>query len=121
MYYLKSRYYDPETGRFISPDNVDVLLATPTALTDKNLYLYCDNNPVMRVDEDGEFWVELGIMAVGGVIGAITNTATSYFSQKIISKEVDTSKPGTGQFKYEIKDKNGNIAAITFLAVIVTE
>ena len=39
----------------------------------------------------------------------------------IISKEVDTSKPGTGQFRYEIKDKNGNIAAITFLAVIVTE
>lgn len=43
------------------------------------------------------------------------------FENIIISKEVDTSKPGTGQFKYEIKDKNGNIAAITFLAVIVTE
>lgn len=43
------------------------------------------------------------------------------FESIIISKEVDTSKPGTGQFRYEIKDKNGNIAAITFLAVIVTE
>ena len=89
MYYLKSRYYDQNTGRFISPDYPDVITASPTALTDKNLFAYCDNNPVMRVDEDGEFWIELGIMAVGGVIGAITNTATSYFSQKIISKEVD--------------------------------
>ena len=39
----------------------------------------------------------------------------------IITKEVDTSKPGTGQFRYEIIDKNGNVAASTFLAVIVTE
>ena len=39
----------------------------------------------------------------------------------IITKEVDTSKPGTGQFRYEVKDKNGSVAAITFLAVIVTE
>ena len=39
----------------------------------------------------------------------------------IITKEVDTSKPGTGQFRYEIKDKNGNVTASTFLAVIVTE
>lgn len=39
----------------------------------------------------------------------------------IITKQVDTSKPGTGQFRYEIKDINGNVAANTFLAVIVTE
>lgn len=39
----------------------------------------------------------------------------------IITKEVNTGEPGTGQFRYEIKDKNGSVAAITFLAVIVTE
>ena len=26
------------------------------ALTDKNLYAYCDNNPIMRRDDSGEFW-----------------------------------------------------------------
>ena len=46
MYYLQSRYYDPVVCRFISPDYPDVLTATPVALTDKNLYAYCDNNPV---------------------------------------------------------------------------
>ena len=88
LYYLKSRYYDPETGRFISPDNVDVLLATPTGLTDKNLYLYCDNNPVMRVDEDGEFWANVLIgAAVGAVAGAvgqiITDAITSVMNGEV--------------------------------------
>ncbi|MBQ8321073.1 MAG: hypothetical protein IJX92_01745, partial [Clostridia bacterium] len=56
MYYLGSRYYDYKVGRFISPDAPDVLTVTPMSLTDKNLYAYCDNNPVMRIDEYGEFW-----------------------------------------------------------------
>ena len=56
FYYVSSRYYDPEIGRFISPDTTDVLTATPMGLTDKNLYAYCDNNPVVRVDHGGQFW-----------------------------------------------------------------
>jgi len=31
-------------------------MSTPMAFTDKNLYAYCDNNPVMRVDNGGQFW-----------------------------------------------------------------
>ena len=56
LYYLNSRYYDSRTGRFINADDYAVIGATPNALTDKNLYSYCDNNPVMREDGDGEFW-----------------------------------------------------------------
>ena len=56
LYYLNSRYYDGYTGRFISADNIDVVWSTPNALTDKNLYSYCDNNPVMRRDDGGAFW-----------------------------------------------------------------
>ena len=56
FYYCGSRYYDPVIGRFISADNVNTLMNTPMAYTDKNLYAYCDNNPVMRVDNGGEFW-----------------------------------------------------------------
>ena len=47
------------------------------ALTDKNLYAYCDNNPVMRVDEDGEFWNIL----IGAGVGALVGAAVSIFSQ----------------------------------------
>ena len=56
LYYLNARCYDQCTGRFISADEVGVVAATPAGLTDKNLFAYCDNNPVARVDGDGEFW-----------------------------------------------------------------
>jgi RHS repeat-associated protein len=55
LYYLNSRYYDAEVGRFISPDSADVVTITE-GIYDKNLYAYCDNNPVMRVDTAGYFW-----------------------------------------------------------------
>ena len=56
MYYLQSRYYDAKICRFISADCASITAATPYALTDKNLYAYCDNNPVVRTDYDGMFW-----------------------------------------------------------------
>ena len=56
FYYCSSRYYDPVIGRFINADSTNTLMNTPMAYTDKNLYAYCDNNPVMRVDNGGEFW-----------------------------------------------------------------
>ena len=55
-YYLQSRYYDPAWGRFISSDDIAVMTATPMGLIDKNLYAYCDNNPVSRIDNGGQFW-----------------------------------------------------------------
>ena len=38
MYYLESRYYDPEIRRFISEDSVML-----TSLAGTNLYMYCGN------------------------------------------------------------------------------
>ena len=32
------------------------MLASQSVLTDKNLYAYCDNNPVMRTDSEGTAW-----------------------------------------------------------------
>ena len=85
FYYLQSRYYNPTWGRFLNADNSSVLVMTPYQLTDKNLYAYCDNNPVIRVDEDGEFWnIVIGAIA-GGLIGA----AISIVDQLIFEGEVD--------------------------------
>ena len=89
FYYVSSRYYDPEIGRFISPDTTDVLTATPMALTDKNLYAYCDNNPVMREDKGGQFW---NIIA-GAVIGGGLELAGQLLSGKSLS-EVNWAKVG---------------------------
>lgn len=76
LYYLESRYYDPEVGRFINADNVSLVVASPMALINKNLYAYCDNNPIIRVDSSGEFWFTIAGAAVGAVLGA-TSKMTS--------------------------------------------
>ncbi len=54
LYYLQSRYYDPELGRFISADSIEYL--DPETLGGLNLYAYCGNNPVMAVDPNGNAW-----------------------------------------------------------------
>ena len=50
LYYLRSRYYKPEWCRFI---NSDTVLGEVGAVGSHNLFAYCGNNPVMKVDPDG--------------------------------------------------------------------
>ena len=69
LYYLMSRYYDPETGRFISPDSIDYL--DPETLGGLNLYAYCNNNPINYYDPTGHFALTtFGILAIIGIISA---------------------------------------------------
>ena len=51
LYYLNSRYYDAELGRFINADNVKNL--NKLAFNGLNLYSYCLNNPIMFMDTSG--------------------------------------------------------------------
>ena len=48
LYYLQSRYYDPETGRFI---NADVQINN--GILGTNLYAYCDNQYINKCDQQG--------------------------------------------------------------------
>jgi RHS repeat-associated protein len=50
MYYLKSRYYSPELGRFLTKDTFPGLNAAPQSL---NLYAYCMGNPIIGIDPTG--------------------------------------------------------------------
>ena len=49
-YYLNARYYDPNVGRFLSPDTI---LGANGGLQGYNLFAYCNNNPVMFADPSG--------------------------------------------------------------------
>ena len=84
FYYLNSRYYDPVTGRFINMDDVSVVTASPTALTDKNLFAYCDNNPVMRTDNGGEFWIPALIGAIAGAVIRFASAVVSELAEQAI-------------------------------------
>ena len=72
LYYLQSRYYDPELGRFISADSIAYL--DPETLGGLNLYAYCGNNPVMAVDSTGSDsvpwwkWLISGLQIVIGIV-----------------------------------------------------
>ena len=50
LYYLQSRYYNPEMGRFLSSDTV---FDRDTGLQGYDLFAYCGNNPVNRIDISG--------------------------------------------------------------------
>ena len=52
FYYLQSRYYNPEWGRFL---NADGYISTGTGLLGHNMFAYCNNSPVMNVDPTGDF------------------------------------------------------------------
>ena len=53
LYYLKTRYYDPEICRFITIDDISYL--APDTINGLNLYAYCANNPVNMYDCCGNF------------------------------------------------------------------
>ena len=77
LYYLNSRYYNPTWGRFINADNQ---LSTGSDLIGVNLFAYCGNNPVNRVDPTGEAWWHwaLGALAVIGCAAATVATCGGF-------------------------------------------
>ena len=111
------RYYDPELGRFIQRD--------PAGYPDgANNYLYCNNNPINRIDplglsEGDGFWTRAGrvgktagVVALnvaawaftGPVGGAVVTSATlsmaggtSYYERTAQYQEATGEKPSTLQ------------------------
>ena len=72
QYDFGARYYDPQLGRWHTPDPADQF-ASP--------YAGMGNNPVMGVDPDGR-WVHI---LVGAVIGGVVNLGVKAFQGKITS------------------------------------
>ena len=83
LYYLNSRYYDSNTGRFISADcqlNDDILGC--------NLFAYCGNNPITRIDDTGRgWWVPAGAV-VGGLVGGVTKIFTNLTAGKKWNEDI---------------------------------
>ena len=102
LYYLMSRYYDPQVGRFINADTLDYL--DPETIGGLNLYSYCSNNPVNYKER---------LVSSGGSI-TISSIFTSSFSEsrisaiKQIAKTLSSSKSsGFNLFGYELRTSAG--------------
>ena len=75
LYYLNARYYDPSIGRFISPDVLTILDETKGQINGLNLYMYCNNNPIMYVDPSGC----LAFFIITAIIGAVIGFGTALY------------------------------------------
>ena len=62
---MNGRLYDPALHRFLQPDNY---VQDPFNTQNFNRYGYCLNNPLVYVDENGEFIITA--LIVGAIIGA---------------------------------------------------
>ena len=58
LYYLQSRYYNPEVGRFI---NADAFTSTGQGLLGNNMFAYCNNNPINNIDTLGLWTISFSI------------------------------------------------------------
>ncbi len=61
LYYLNSRYYDANTGRFISADG----LFNSTAINGYNVFTYCLNNPINFYDPSGYYTIVIPAEGTG--------------------------------------------------------
>ncbi len=86
-YYLQARYYDPVIGRFISADSYLGKDNDPLSL---NLYTYCNNNPIMYVDEDGHLPI-LAVIAIGAFVGAAFDIGMQMYFENRRFSEIDKS------------------------------
>jgi len=84
LYFLKTRYYDPVTGRFITIDDISYI--DPETINGLNLYAYCGNNPVMNIDPNGRFLFSfLASLAIAALIGACVGVVGTLLSDVVTS------------------------------------
>ena len=74
FYYLQSRYYDPNTCRFI---NADSYASTDQGLIGYNMFVYCGNNPVCYTDTSGHSFIGALLFLTVPVATTISLTACS--------------------------------------------
>ncbi len=77
MYYLQSRYYDPEMGRFISSDDAAMSMNALEDITAANLFVYCGNDPVNRVDPSGYMAITGSLAFLGLCVGVVAIVAVT--------------------------------------------
>ena len=109
LYYLMSRYYDPQTGRFINADSLEYL--DPETIGGLNLYAYCGNNPIMYSDDTGHMpeWLKTAIVVAAGVavvaaVAAITVLTGGTAAPVLVGAALGVASSGISSAVMQIAD-----------------
>ncbi len=105
FYFLQTRYYDPNIGRFLNADSTDFLTDSLTLLAEKNLFAYCDNNPIIRIDAGGNLWslISAAVSAINPVTLVIVTVLVVTVVAVVAYNEHRTLKNGS---KKRLNDKH---------------
>ena len=102
LYYVSSRYYDPEIGRWINAD--DAIAGVGGDICGYNLFAYCMNDPVNMSDHTGHWpqWIKNAasavVNAVKKAVTVVANTVKSAVSSASnILKASSNSLPKKGE------------------------
>ena len=127
FYYLQTRYYDPQTGRFLNMDGLEYL--DPETAGGLNLYAYCGCDPINYYDPTGTFVLTLtssaiffGYLALAGI--AITGVLYWESKTHAIGNLVDDigSALGTiGSSNDNVDTSLADEGALTSAALYVTD
>ncbi|MFH1824473.1 MAG: RHS repeat-associated core domain-containing protein [Candidatus Firestonebacteria bacterium] len=99
--YMRARYYDSETGRFISRDPIGEFL----------IYVYCRNNPIIFIDPSGLAYVTSRPVAGGNhtyivfTQGDGAGKTGAFFPTQDFGVDTRTGDYGWGEIKSEINNK----------------
>jgi RHS repeat-associated protein len=84
LQYLRARYYDPSTGRFLSRDP---FLGVGQRAASLNRYAYAEGNPAVVADPSGYF-------GLGDITDKIKDWANSFDAQRVQDHFVDCGTSG---------------------------
>ncbi len=116
LYYLNSRYYNPNWGRFVNADGI-AFLGTNEGLTLYNLYTYCSNNPINSKDASGDFLCTAIGAVVGFGFGALTAWIEGKSGREILASGVNGAISGAiAGVAADIIAVNGGSAAVVIIA-----
>ncbi len=102
LYYMNARYYDPETGRFISQDTY-----RGTGEAFWHLYLYCDSDPVNHIDPTGH----IAANVIGLIIGAVIGAVGGYYLANWLAKKLNLTGTARNVFVWGLTALIGASAA----------
>lgn len=86
LYYLNTRYYNPEIGRFI---NNDEFISTEVGLLGHNMYIYCNNNPSNMQDINGNVALAIGGVAIGAILGEVIKAAAIVLAATVAAAAIE--------------------------------